>query len=162
MLASGTPMSVLNNLKLWLSPPRMTDPDFGKLIFMHMGKHPERSYWECEWTFPATGEVVGITLRGGESGPNADARQFYLALPSRYESILKACRPRLEQVFRDWRTQPLPQDIFTVVKLMSFGVENPQERPVQWDVGFETTDDDWLGITIPFVGDTAMDPVVDT
>jgi hypothetical protein len=56
----------------------------------------------------------------------------------------------------------LPQDIFTVVKLMSFGVENPQERPVWWDVGFETTDDDWLGITIPFEGDTAMDPVVDT
>jgi hypothetical protein len=56
----------------------------------------------------------------------------------------------------------LPQDIFTVAKLMSFGVEKPQERPVQWDVAFENTDDDWPGITIQFVGDTAMDPVVDT
>lgn len=155
-------MGFLHNLKLWLSPPRMTDPDFGQLIFMHIDKRPERSYWEGEWTFPATRTAVGITLRGGENGPNPEARQFYLTLPSRFDSILKACRPRLEQVFRDWRNQQLPQDIFTVVKLTGFGVENPQEQPIQWDVGFETMDDDSLGITIPFVGDTAMEPVVDT
>jgi len=155
-------MGFLHNLKLRLSPPRMTDPEFGKLTFMHFDKRPERSYWEGEWAFPATRTVVGITLRGGENGPNPEARQFCLTLPSRFESILKACRPRLEEVFHDWRNQQLPRDIFTVVKLTGFGVENPQERPVQWDVGFETTDDDWLGITIPFVGDRAMEPVVDT
>ncbi len=155
-------MGFLHNLKLWLSPPRMIDPDFGKLIFMHTEKHPERSYWECEWTFPATGEIVFVALRGGESGPNDDARQFYLGLPARFDSILKACRPRIEQVFRDWRKQSLPEDMFTVVKLTSFGVENPKENPGRWDVGFETTDDDWLGITIPFVGDTTEEPVVDT
>jgi hypothetical protein len=38
---------------------------------------------------------------------------------------------------------------------MSFGVEDPKENPVHWDVGFETKDDDWLGITISFVGDMA-------
>ena len=70
--------------------------------------------------------------------------------------------PRLEQVFRDWRNQQLPEDIFTVVKLTAFGVENPQEQPIQWDLGFETTDDDWLGITIPFVGDAAGEAIVDT
>ncbi len=155
-------MGFLRNFKLWLSPPQMTDPDFGKLIFMHIEKHSERSYWECAWAFPATRTVVGITLPGGENGPNPEARKFYLNLPARFDSILKACRPRLEQVFRDWRNQQLPQDIFTVVKLTSFAVENPEEQPVRWDVGFETTDDDWLGITIPFVGDTAIDPVVDT
>jgi hypothetical protein len=31
-----------------------------------------------------------------------------------------------------------------------------------WDVGFETTGEKWLGITIPFVGDRPQDPVVDT
>jgi hypothetical protein len=31
-------MGFLHNLKLWLSPPQMTDPDFGKLIFMHIEK----------------------------------------------------------------------------------------------------------------------------
>jgi hypothetical protein len=155
-------MRFLHNLKLWLSPPRMADPDFGKLTFMHIGKHPERSYWECEWTFPPTGTVVGITLHGGERGPDHEARQFYLGLPARFDSILKACRPRLEQVFRQWRHQRLPDDIFTAVKLASFGVENPQEEPVRWDVGFETTDDDWLAITIPFVGDMPSEPVVDT
>ena len=155
-------MSFFRNLKLWLFPPRMIDPDFGKLIFMHIEKYPERSYWECEWTFPATGEVVGIILPGGESGPDAEARQFYLGLSARFDSILKACRPKLEQVFRDWRSQPLPQDMFMAVKLTSFDLENPQANPVCWGVGFETTDDDWLGITIPFVGENAEEPEVDT
>jgi hypothetical protein len=155
-------MALLHNLKLWLSPPRLNDPDFGNLLFMYMSKAPGRSYWECEWTFPKTGTRVDIVLPGGESGPIPEARLFYLSIPERFEAILKECRPKLEQVFRDWRSQPLPQDIFTVVKLAGFGLEDPQESPVRWDVGFETTGGDWLGITIPFVGETAMDAVVDT
>ena len=50
----------LRNLKLWLVPLRMTDPDFGNLLFMHVSKWPEGSYWEREWSFPKTGTVVGI------------------------------------------------------------------------------------------------------
>lgn len=155
-------MRFLHNLKLWLSPPKMIDPDFGNLTFLHMEKHPERSYWECQWMFRPTGTVVGITLRGGESGPSNDARQFYLGLPERYDSILTACRPGLEQVFRDWRAGHVPEDVFTAVKLTGFGLEDPKEQPIRWDVGFETTDDDWLAITIPFVGDSPEEPVVDT
>jgi hypothetical protein len=155
-------MGLLRNLKLWLSPPRMNDPAFGSLVFMHISKWPERSYWECEWSFPETGTVVGISLPGGEAGPQPEAREFYLGLPKRFKHILVLCRPKLEQAFRDWRKRELPQDIFTVLKLAGFGLEDPKEQPVRWDVGFETTDDDWLGITIAFVGDTPMDPVVDT
>lgn len=140
----------------------MTDPDFGNLTFMHTEKHPERSYWECEWKFPPTETVVGITLHGGESGPDNDARQFYLGLPARFDSILSACRPKLEQVLRDWRDGRVPQDVFAAVKLTGFGLEDPHEKPIRWDVAFETTDDDWLGITIPFVGDTPQEPDVDT
>ena len=155
-------MGFLHNLKLWLSPPKMSDPDFGNLRFMHIEKHPERSYWECQWTFPPTGTVVHIALHGRESGPDHEARQFYLGLPARFDSLLKACRPTLEQVFRQWRDKQLPQDIFTVVRLTGFGVEDPQEEPVRWQVSFETTDDDWLGITIPFAGETPSEPEVDT
>ena len=56
----------------------------------------------------------------------------------------------------------LPQDIFTVVKLAGFGVENPKAQPVEWDVSFETTGEKWLGITIPFVGDMAQEALVNT
>jgi hypothetical protein len=140
----------------------MCDPDFGKLVFMHISKFPERSYWECGWTFPKTGTVVWIVLRGGESGPMPEARRFYLSLPDRFEQILVSCRPRLEQVFKDWERPQLPEDIFSVVELTGFGLEDPTEQPVRWDVGFETRGDDWLGITIPFANDVAMEAVVDT
>jgi len=157
-----TPMGFLHNLKLWLSPPKMSDPDFGNLTFMHIGKHPEKSYWECEWTFPPTGTVVDIALQGRESGPDHEARQFYLGLSARFNSIVKLCRPRLERVFREWRDEQLPQDIFTVVRLTGFDVENPQEQAVRWNVSFETTNADWLGITISFIGDIPLEPVVDS
>jgi hypothetical protein len=46
---SGTVRNWLQGLKLRVSPPRMSDPDFGSLLFMYIPNAPERSYWECEW-----------------------------------------------------------------------------------------------------------------
>jgi hypothetical protein len=155
-------MGFLRNVKLWRHPPKIRDPEFGELVFMHSSNAPQRSYWECEWKFPKTGTNVSIALRGGESGPTRDARHFYLGLPGRFEQIIEASRPRLERVFREWLNQLLPTDIFSVLKLSGFGVEDLVAEPIRWDVSFETTGDKWLGITIPFVGDIAMEAEVDT
>ena len=155
-------MSVLHNLKLRFSPPKITDPDFGSLLFMFIPNAPENSYWECEWTFPKTGRVITITLPGGEDGPTQEARRFFLSLPGRFEQILASARPQLQDVFRTWLQRDLPQDIFTVVELGGFGIEDPKAQPVEWGIEFETTGEKWLGITIPFVGDTAQKAVVDT
>jgi hypothetical protein len=155
-------MGILHYLKTLFSPPRITDPDFGTMLFMFISNAPERSYWECEWKFPKTGTEISIGLPGGENGPTPEARQFYLGLPTRFEQILAAARPKLEQVFKTRLKQDLPQDIFTVVKLSGFGVENPTAQPVEWDISFETTGEKWLGITIPFIGEEPQAPVVDT
>ena len=155
-------MGIFHNLKLRISPPRIADPDFGLLLFMFIPNAPERSYWECEWTFPKTGTLISIGLPGGEAGPMPEARQFYLGLPGRYEQILSAARPKLEEVFKTWLQQDLPLDISTAVKLAGFGLENPKAQPVEWDISFEAKGGKWLGILIPFVGDTALEAVVDT
>lgn len=155
-------MGVFHNLKLRLSPPRITDPDFGSLVFMFVPNAPERSYWECEWLFPKTGTLVSIGLDGGESGPVPEARQFYLRLPDKFEQILAAARPRLEEVFKTWLVQDLPQDIFTAVKLAGLGVDDPKSDPVRWDMSFETTGEKWLGIRIPFEGNAPQKAIVDT
>lgn len=155
-------MGILHNLKMRFSPPRISDPDFGSLLFMFIPNAPERSYWECEWKFPKTGTEISIALPGGESGPLPEAREFYLSLPGRFEQILAAARPQLQDVFRTWLEQDLPQDIFTVVKLAGFGVEDLKAQPLDWDISFETTGGKWLGIIIPFHGDTPQKAVVDT
>jgi hypothetical protein len=154
-------MGVLHDLKLRFSPPRKNDPDFGDLLFMFIPNAPERSYWECEWKFPRTDSVVSIGLPGSEDGPTADARQFYLDLPGRFDQVLTAARPKLEYVFTDWLHQELPEDIFSAVRLTGFGVEDPKAEPIKWDVAFETTGATWLGITIPFVGNEPQEAVVD-
>ena len=68
----------------------------------------------------------------------------------------------MEQVFKTWLQQKLPQDIFTVVKLAGFGVEDLKTQPLHWDISFETTGEKWLGIIITFEGDAAQETVVDT
>jgi hypothetical protein len=68
----------------------------------------------------------------------------------------------LEQALRKWLDHPLPADIFTVIQLAGFGLEDPMENPTRWEVSFESTGGRRFGITIPFVGETAMEPVVDT
>ena len=155
-------MGLLDRLRLRFSPPRITDADFGHLLFMYIPNAPERSYWEGEWLFPGTQSVISIGLPGDERGPLLESRQFYLDLPGRFEGILAAARPRLAEVFRSWLQQELPEDIFTAVKLAGFGVEDPRARPLEWDMSFETTGPKWLGIVIPFRDDTPQEAVVDT
>ena len=154
-------MSFLHNLKLRFSPPRITDPDFGSLLFMYIPNAPDESYWEGEWKFPKTGTVISIGLKGGEGGPLPEARQFYLTLSSRFDQILALARPKLDEAFKRFQ-QELPQDIFTVLKLAGFGLEDPKAHPLEWNISFETTGEKWLGITIPFEGDTPQKAVVDT
>jgi len=155
-------MGILHNLKLKLAPPKISDLDFGTLLFTLVPEAPEESYWECEWTFPKTGSKVTILLPGTDSGPMPEARQFFLTLPGRYEQILSAARPKLEEAFEIWVPQGSPADVFTAVKLLGFGVEDPKAQIVQWNAEFETIGETWLGITIPFVGNEAQEAIVDT
>jgi len=81
-------MNMLSKLMSVFSPPRISDPDFGSLLFMRIRKRPELSYWEGEWLFPSTGTVVSIAIPGTEADPDPKAREFYLELPARFESII--------------------------------------------------------------------------
>jgi hypothetical protein len=96
---------------------------------MFIPNAPERSYWECEWLFPKTASVISIALPGSEYGPSALARCFYLELPRRFDRALAAARPRLQEAFRDWLKQEMPEDMFAVVKLAGFNVEDPEVEP---------------------------------
>jgi hypothetical protein len=154
-------MRFLHNMKLWLSPPKIIDPVFGELIFMHVPKHPERSYWEGEWKLSESGRSVGIPLCGGEEGPTEDSRRFYLNLPARIDQIVERCRPLLARVFREWLNKELPTDVFRELKLKDFDVDDPKGHP-HWSVMFETTGEKWLKITIPFIDESAGDAELDT
>jgi hypothetical protein len=155
-------MGFWHNLKLRFQPPRINDPDFGQLTYMYVSNHPERSYWEGEWPFPGLGHKVAIALTGSEEGPDPRYREFYLNLPGRLNRIIGLARPRLAEVFEQRLKLSLPEDIFSVVKLSSFDVEDPAATPLKWNVGLETTGDIWLGILIPFIDEVAQKATVDT
>jgi hypothetical protein len=155
-------MRILDKLKRLFSPRKISDPDFGELLFISMRNSPELSYWECEWRFPNTGTMISIGLPGGEEGPLPESREFFLALPSRFDDILARALPKLEKVFSEWLEIDLPADPFSELKLAGFGLEDPKAETIEWDISFETTGDKWLGIIIPFSGDDPQEAVVDT
>jgi hypothetical protein len=155
-------MDFLHNLKLRFSRIRIHDSDLGEMFFIFVSNAPERSYWEGQWTLPSTGTLVEVSLPGGETGPLLSAKEFIFGLPDRFEQIFAAARPKLEQVFQRSLRQELPVNMSTAVKLCGIGVENPEGRPIHWDIYFETTGPRLLGITIPFVDDVAQDAVVES
>ena len=155
-------MGWLDRMLAPFRPRRMDDPEFGSLLYMHVRRDPSKSYWEGEWVFPPTGTRIFVGLPGGEAGPTSEGRAFYLGLPSRFDAILSAARPRLDEVFRSWLQRPLGEDLWSDVQLAGFGVEDPNATPLEWDVAFETTGKKWLGVTVPFIGAVAQEPVVDT
>lgn len=151
------------SFKLWKILIGLRPTIYSTHLGLHyIPKYPERSYWECEWKFPKTGTVISIGLPGGESGPLPESRQFFLSLPERFDQIVVQARPKLAEALKSWLQEDLPLDIFTAVKLGGVGLDDPRARPVQWGISFETTGENWLGITIPFEGDTPQEAVVDT
>src|SRR5438093_763058 len=104
--------------------------------------------------------------RRGWSERNHDAshlnHEFYLELSTQFDHVVKQVWPALDRVFREWIGRPLDTDLWKDVRLSGFGVEPLNSVPITWDVMFETTGEKWLAITVPFVGDSPQDPVVDT
>ena len=134
----------------------MVDRDFGTLQFSRSPDKPEASYWHGSWLFPPTGTLVGINLPGTEDGPTLNARRFYINLAEDFEEIIAACRPLVEELFKTELKRELPQDIFTVVKVDGFNVEDPEQYPVPWEMFLDLPGEKWL-ILISFVGTTPQE-----
>src|SRR5262245_41123145 len=131
-------MGLLDWLMLTLKPPRLDDPDFGRLTFMYISNAPEKSYWEAEWRFLPVGYEVSIALPGDKSGPAPGAKAFYFSRAAEFERILALVRPGLDAVCRQWLGRPLAEDMWNDVKLAGFSVDDLGETPLSWDVAFET------------------------
>ena len=121
-------------------------------------------------TFPSSQRRVDAPSEAkaqtGWSERNHDAshlnHEFYLELSTQFDHVVKQVSPALDRVFREWIGRPLDTDLWKDVRLSGFGVEPLNSVPITWDVMFETTGEKWLAITVPFVGDSPQDPVVDT
>ena len=121
-------------------------------------------------TFPSSQRRVDAPSEAkaqtGWSERNHDAshlnHEFYLELSTQFDHVVKQVWPALDRVFREWIGRPLDTDLWKDVRLSGFGVEPLNSVPITWDVMFETTGEKWLAITVPFVGDSPQDPVVDT
>ena len=155
-------MGLLDWLKAGIKPLQLDDPDFGRMTFMHIPNAPEKSYWEAEWRFPPLGYEVSIGLPGDKAGMAAGAKEFYLSRAAEFERILNLVRPGLDAVSRTWLGRPLAENIWSDFKLAGFDVEDLAATPLRWNVAFETVGNQWLGITIPMLGNIAQEPVVDT
>jgi hypothetical protein len=157
-------MSLVKSLRMLFFPPKIVDPVFGKMRFMYISSNPTRSYWECEdWLFPPTNSRIGLSLDGGEDGPKEEFRQFYLNLVPRFESLVRIARPSIEKGYAQFVEKRLPEDLFEALRFTAFHIEKMDGKNTEWNMMFETRSDDyWYAFTIPFVGDTPGEAIVDS
>ena len=158
VMAAGS--GFFERLRSFFSPPRLEDPDFGTLLQMFPNK--PQTYWEAEWLFPPVGYRISIALDGDGRGPAEEARAFYLSRVAEFEAIIREARPQLERVANEWLGRSLAENLWDDVKLAGFDIEDGKATPVKWNVAFETTGKRWLGITVPMIGSSAQEALVDT
>ncbi|MGV3772248.1 MAG: hypothetical protein ACO1QB_05055 [Verrucomicrobiales bacterium] len=152
-------MNILEKLKKLWSPPifndqDFVDPDFGTFYF-------QDDYWECEWKFPPTGEVIFVPLAGDENGPFPHVREIYLTLPDRIGKYMEMARQPLEAAFQRLQRK-IPEDVYSELKFVGWEALDLQLEPERWKISFETTKDRWYGISIPFNKGVALEPEIDS
>ena len=100
------------------------DPTFGELQCYG------RSIWYAVWLFPPAGKNVAILLPGDRRGPSPEIRDFFKALPDRFDSILSTLRPQLDEIFRRWLQRPLSESLWDDLELTRLeGVSSSAQPP---------------------------------
>lgn len=144
-------------------PPYKEDPEFGDMSFIKVSPRGYgKSYWEATIYVPQIGASVEVFLQGEEDGPLEVSKEFYRKLIPSFDAIIAAARPLLAKEYLLWMQEELPDDIFTVLTLSGFSVEDPAVVPAKWDIMFETMGEKWRAISIYFEGDKPVGTTVDT
>lgn len=150
-------MSIFSNIKCFLSPPTINDPDFGKLVFCKL--KDDHSYWAGEWTLPGKGIPLRIELPGDKDGLLPDASEMLFRIANNFNGISASCRPFLESAFQELLQRPLPQLAFlTVLKPDVLRLEHPSHvMPDQWTISFVKADEPYLAVVIWFANMTPQE-----
>lgn len=155
-------MAPLDLIRHKFSSKTLIDPIFGEATFIAMPRAPHKAYWECQWRFPVTSSVINIAMPGDENGPFPETRNFYTDLADRFHKHLLTAKPHLQKAFNAQYGIELPKDIFSVMTLSGFDLENPHTSPRRWEMSFTTRPHlKSRFFTIPFEGDTALPAIID-
>ncbi len=159
-------MGLFSGFGDWLSSVlggrTVDDPVFGRLSYCEVGGHPTRSFWSGDdYYFSPTETTIPVTIRGGVDGPLPAEREFHLRMEERFEGIMEIVEPIIDQVFQDRLGRPLGKHIWDEIQFFGFDAEDALGQPPKWGVDFVSTgEENWLEITVSFVGEEVQPPIV--
>lgn len=129
---------------LFSRKPAPTDNGFfGKLRFNSIRNQPGKGFYSGSRIFAPTGTKIGILLRtdAGAEGPREEQVNFYKEIEEKYDLISKSITPVIEDTFRNWKEDFAIQDFKKEFHPVSLDIPSCEERPIVWEIGFETSHD---------------------
>jgi len=118
-------------------PKRISDPLFGKLLFMKAAA----GYWEGRCEFIPLGHQIEVFIDAGEGGPSEQHREFYRLIEQRFPELMESLRPVLEREYRGWMHKDLVQTVEEEFALSSLSIPDGGVSPLEWEVTFECASD---------------------
>jgi len=123
---------------------------FGTLTFMEIKKNPQNNYFEGSGFFKPTGNEVEYFITANIEGPTKEQVLFYEKIQQDYNVLSKKCSEMIETEFRNWKDDFKITDFNSEFTLVTITIPNQNNKPIEWDLAFETEHDENHQFTVYF------------
>ena len=137
------------------------DDFFGRMLFIQFKKKPQKNYFECKRDFKPSGRPIEVLINADVSGPTSTQKDFFRQIENEYDNLTAKIVPMIENVFRNWKADFTITDFRKEFQPINLVLPRCAEKPVIWEIGFETEHDLNHEITITMYDFEPKDILID-
>lgn len=119
----------------------VTDDFFGQMLLMEFKKTPHKNYFECKRHFEPSGQTIEVLINGDVSGPTQIQKNFFRQIEYEYASLTTKIAPIIEKEFRNWKADFKITDFRKEFQPINLVLPRCEEKPVIWEIVFQTEHD---------------------
>lgn len=144
---------------LFVKPVIINDDFFGEMKFSSSQKGS--GYFVCKKKLNFFEEPVEIIIDGSISGPTETQKNFVLKLEDKYNEISESIVPLIEGECRNWKEDFKITDFRKEFRPVSIQIPTCENKPVIWEIGFESNHDLNHTFTVTMNNFKAKDILID-
>ncbi len=142
-------------------PIKIENGFFGTMVFQVNKKEPLRSYFECKRHFHPSNKTIEIALTGDVIGPTQTQIDFFKEVEDRYSDVAESIIPLIENEFRNWHEGFKITNFQKEFEPVYLEVPRCVDKPIVWEIAFESYHDRNHTFTITMNGFNATDILID-
>ncbi|WP_153797325.1 hypothetical protein [Foetidibacter luteolus] len=145
---------------LFKKPVKIQDDFFGELRFMDFND-ASKNYFEGRGYFAPTNNETEYLIHANNEGPTEIQRNFYRDLQANFKQYVEKIKPLIEDEFRNWKEDFLITDFYHEFRLVCVVIPRLENKPLIWEMAFDTIHDLNHQVTIEFTGDQPTGILID-